>query len=82
MAAEEPTALELDQIDQLYRSLHDWALNDVRRAATPEVDLPRLAFVGLAAWLDTVSLLYTGGKQKGKGRVDGLLQAIPASVRV
>lgn len=67
MVSSDVTSAEAEQIDRLYRSLHDWALNDVRRAASPEVALPRLAFVGLAAWLDTVSLLYTGGKHKGQG---------------
>jgi hypothetical protein len=61
-SAEEAKALKL-----IRDSLGWWCLGDIKKAATREVDLPRLAFVGLAAWIDTVSLLYSGGKQQADG---------------
>lgn len=55
-----PTELEREQIARLRQSLEGWALGDVKKAASEEVDLPRLAFVGLAAWIDTLTYLRFG----------------------
>lgn len=60
------TALERAQLDRVRASLGDWALADIKRAASPEVDLPRLAFIGLAALLDQLSLLYASRSKQGK----------------
>jgi len=57
----------------------EWALADVKRAA--ELGLPRLAFVGLAAWAETLTLLHTGGKHKGKGAWRSFARKYLAKVR-
>lgn len=62
MTADETRTLKLIQ-----DSLGEWCLGDIKTAATADVDLPRLAFVGLAAWIDTVSILYSGGKKQADG---------------
>jgi hypothetical protein len=62
--ATNPTVDERRQLDDLYHSLYTWAFMDLRRAR--EAGLPRLAFIGLAVWIDTVSKLYTSGKHRGQ----------------
>jgi hypothetical protein len=77
------TAREREELDRIRKSLGDWALADIKRAASQEVDLPRLAFIGLAAWLDTVSYLYAP-KPKDKRRKKGLnawLEFLPRYTR-
>jgi hypothetical protein len=71
------TPSESEQIENLCKSLRDWALADIKRAASPEVDLPRLAFVGLAALLDRLSILYA---VKGKG-LNAWMQFVPRYFR-
>lgn len=51
---------EREGIERIKASLYEWAFEDVKRAASPQVALPRLAFIGLASWIDTVSRLYGG----------------------
>lgn len=63
---QQPTAKEQQLLEHLRRSLYEWALGDIKKAASPEVNLPVLAFVGLAAWIDTLTLVFTGGKGQGK----------------
>jgi len=60
------SADERAQLDRIRASLGDWALADIKRASSPEVDLPRLAFIGLAALLDQLSLLFAKPSKKGK----------------
>lgn len=48
-----------DPLDRLHRSLYEWAFADIKRASDT---LPRLAFVGLAAWIDTLAYLVAGRK--------------------
>jgi hypothetical protein len=60
-----PTQSERSELERLRGSLYDWAFADIRRAAESELDLARLAFVGLASWIDTLSLIFTGGKGQG-----------------
>jgi hypothetical protein len=55
-----PTPSEREALQRLRASLYDWHFSDLKRAASPEVDLPRLAFIGLASWIDTVARLYMG----------------------
>lgn len=68
------------KLERIRASLGDWALADIKRAASPEVELPRLAFIGLAALLDQLSLLYAKPTKKGKKRAKGLnawMQFVP-----
>jgi hypothetical protein len=43
------------------RLIDAWGLNDVKRSNSP-----RLAFIGLASWIDTLAILSTGRKKKNK----------------
>ena len=56
-----------EALQRLRASLYDWHFCDLKKAASPEVDLPRLAFVGLASWIDAVARLYSGKKGDGFG---------------
>jgi hypothetical protein len=60
-----PTTSERKAMERLRASLYDWYFCDLKKAASPEVDLPRLAFVGLASWIDAVARLYGGKKGDG-----------------
>jgi hypothetical protein len=60
-----PTPSERQELDRLRASLYDWHFCDLKKAASAEVDLPRLAFIGLASWIDTVARLYTGRRLDG-----------------
>lgn len=60
------SASERTQLDRIRASLGKWALADIKRAASAEVDLPRLAFIGLAALLDQLSLLFAKPSKSGK----------------
>lgn len=74
------TAKENEQLDRIRQSLGGWALADIRRAS---VGNPRLAFIGLASWLDTISYLYAP-KPKNKRRKKGLnawLEFLPRYTR-
>jgi len=60
-----PTASERQALVRLRASLYDWHFCDIKKAASAEVDLPRLAFIGLASWIDTVARLYSGRQGHG-----------------
>lgn len=61
----EPTPAEREALERLRASLYEWHFCDLKKAATAEVDLPRLAFIGLASWIDTIARLYTGRRGDG-----------------
>ena len=62
------------RIDRLRASLVDWALADAKRAASSEVDLPRLSFIGVAALLDTVARLHSGRRGDGRAAFAGYVK--------
>jgi hypothetical protein len=62
------TPKERQQLDRMRESLGGWALADIKAASA---EFPRLAFIGLAAWLDTISYLYAP-QPKNKRRKKGL----------
>jgi hypothetical protein len=61
----------LEEVARLHRSLYDWAFEDIRRSAE---SVPRLAFVGLSAWIDTLAFLVAG-KKSGEERWTTLFRA-------
>jgi hypothetical protein len=73
------TVNEASTLELLRNSLGGWCLGDIKKAASPDVNLPRLAFVGLAAWVDTVAILYSGGKKRGKTGLDAWEEFIARS---
>jgi hypothetical protein len=64
MSEKPPT--DAAKLDHLRRSLVDHALGQIRRAARSDEDLGTLAFVGLAASLDTVARLWAPSGMNGK----------------
>jgi hypothetical protein len=70
-----PTASERQALKRLQASLYDWHFCDIKKAASPEVDLPRLAFLGLASWIDTVARLYSGKQGDGFSAWRALIRA-------
>src|SRR6266849_2375831 len=57
---------EREDIARIQASLYTWAFEDIKCAASEAVELPRLAFIGLASWVDAVARLYTGKRKAGK----------------
>lgn len=69
-AAQVATVIRVDSserqgLQRFRESLYDWHFSDLKKAASPEVGLPRLAFIGLASWIDAVARLYAGRKGDG-----------------
>jgi hypothetical protein len=59
-----PTPAEGEALERLRGSLYDWYFSDLKKAASADTELWRLAFLGVAGWIDAVARLYTG-KSKG-----------------
>lgn len=73
------TPEEQSDLSRIRASLYDWYFCDIKKAAT--VGLPRLAFVGLACWIDAVARLAAGKKGNGQSAWRAFIQSyLPTSM--
>lgn len=69
-----------ERLAKLQASMYDWHLSDIKAAA--ESGLPRLAFLGIAAWLDTIARINVGRKQSGRNAWRKFIQTyMPPAMR-